>query len=314
MKSFMAALRSLVLPFGASTGPRIVLDGVNGRIQVFDNSGTQIGILDGVTGFKFSGNAETFLVRPDGNVFVTAVPDMGAYIQLATAAGFGGLVFFQPEDSTVAGVNFNPAAIYADTIEVPAVSSQPKLQIASPDVTGTPDLAQARIALVGQKSNSVTDDSSVDIDAGSLRLTGSTRFGRPNVIVGFSQSIPTGVVTQLVNASFTLIENTWNLYNNGLFVVDRDGDWEVGITGRYQAQNPVAGQRQVRMQVNGVDYYEQMEAPTTGGNSTLVTCGFTIRDKFFAGDIIGFQAFQTSGGNLTLGNGARALMELIDDT
>lgn len=36
MKSFIAALRSLVLPFGATSGRRILLDGVGGVISVFD--------------------------------------------------------------------------------------------------------------------------------------------------------------------------------------------------------------------------------------------------------------------------------------
>jgi len=34
MKSFIASLRNLVLPYGATTGNRIILDGVNGRISV----------------------------------------------------------------------------------------------------------------------------------------------------------------------------------------------------------------------------------------------------------------------------------------
>jgi hypothetical protein len=38
MKSFIAALRVLVLPFGATTGRRIVLDGVNGVIQFYDTN------------------------------------------------------------------------------------------------------------------------------------------------------------------------------------------------------------------------------------------------------------------------------------
>jgi hypothetical protein len=38
MKSFIAALRTLVLPFGATTGRRIVLDGINGVIQIYDSN------------------------------------------------------------------------------------------------------------------------------------------------------------------------------------------------------------------------------------------------------------------------------------
>lgn len=36
MRSFIASLRTLTLPYGVTTGQRIVLDGVNGLIKVFD--------------------------------------------------------------------------------------------------------------------------------------------------------------------------------------------------------------------------------------------------------------------------------------
>ena len=42
MKSFIAALRDLVLPYGATSGLRIVLDGVTGRISVFDASNDEV--------------------------------------------------------------------------------------------------------------------------------------------------------------------------------------------------------------------------------------------------------------------------------
>lgn len=35
MRSFLAALRSLILPYGATSGPRLVLDGVNGQITAY---------------------------------------------------------------------------------------------------------------------------------------------------------------------------------------------------------------------------------------------------------------------------------------
>lgn len=39
MKSFIAGLRTLTLPFGTKTGKRIVLDGINGVIQIYDAAG-----------------------------------------------------------------------------------------------------------------------------------------------------------------------------------------------------------------------------------------------------------------------------------
>jgi hypothetical protein len=46
MKSFIAALRTLVLPFGATTGRRIVLDGVNGRIQIYNAANALVMEID----------------------------------------------------------------------------------------------------------------------------------------------------------------------------------------------------------------------------------------------------------------------------
>jgi hypothetical protein len=176
MKSFIAALRSLVLPFGATSGPRIVLDGVNGRIEVYNAAGVLVGVLDGITGFQFTGSQQTFHVLADGNVYVRGIPETGGYVQLADAAGFGGLIFLQPEDSTVGGVVFLPAALYADSFEVPAVSSQPYLEIDSPCVDGAPDLARAQISLVGQRSNSVPDNSHIDLFADQVSINvGATR-------------------------------------------------------------------------------------------------------------------------------------------
>jgi hypothetical protein len=60
MRSFIAALRTLVLPFGATTGRRIVLDGINGLITIFDagnnerivigESGDSIELITGTVG------------------------------------------------------------------------------------------------------------------------------------------------------------------------------------------------------------------------------------------------------------------------
>jgi hypothetical protein len=46
MKSLIASLRSLTLPFGATSGPRIVLNGVLGRIEVYADDGTLLMTLD----------------------------------------------------------------------------------------------------------------------------------------------------------------------------------------------------------------------------------------------------------------------------
>lgn len=67
MRSFLAALRTLVLPYGATTGSRIVLDGVLGQILIYDASGALA--ADIIPGFGFevwdpSGNLRLRLSSP----------------------------------------------------------------------------------------------------------------------------------------------------------------------------------------------------------------------------------------------------------
>lgn len=46
MRSFLAALRTLHLPYGKKSGSRITLDGVNGTITVYNDSDDKIVVLD----------------------------------------------------------------------------------------------------------------------------------------------------------------------------------------------------------------------------------------------------------------------------
>jgi hypothetical protein len=46
VRSLIAALRTLVLPAGATTGGRIVLDGINGTIDIYDSAGDLMVTLD----------------------------------------------------------------------------------------------------------------------------------------------------------------------------------------------------------------------------------------------------------------------------
>lgn len=51
MRSLIAALRTLTLPWGRTSGKRLVLDGVNGRILVYNASDVETGRVDADTGF-----------------------------------------------------------------------------------------------------------------------------------------------------------------------------------------------------------------------------------------------------------------------
>jgi hypothetical protein len=73
MRSFIAALRTLVLPFGATTGRRIVLDGINGLITIFDagnnerivigESGDSIELITGTVGEATGGQLKAIGVN-----------------------------------------------------------------------------------------------------------------------------------------------------------------------------------------------------------------------------------------------------------
>lgn len=161
MKSFIAALRSLVLPYGAITGARIVLDGVNGRIVVYNAANVAFSQTDGIVGFKVTGAITSFQVTPNGNTFVRSVPDLGGYLAFSAIPGFGGVIQLEPENSTVPGLTFSPAQIYVDADESLAVNSRPFMQLTSPAVVGAPNLNTSSIVLRGQTNTSVTDDSQI---------------------------------------------------------------------------------------------------------------------------------------------------------
>lgn len=68
MRSFIAALRSLVLPYGTTSGQRIVLDGVNGRIDIYDVNNDLLLRLDpdGLKVFDGNANLRMWLAIPGG--------------------------------------------------------------------------------------------------------------------------------------------------------------------------------------------------------------------------------------------------------
>jgi hypothetical protein len=80
VKSTIASLRSLTLPFGATSGQRIELDGVNGEIRIYDVDGELLLTLEGEFGFQGYDTSENVRIR-------VSSPLGGAYsaIQMWTA-------------------------------------------------------------------------------------------------------------------------------------------------------------------------------------------------------------------------------------
>lgn len=86
MKSFIAALRNLVLPYGRTSGQRIVLDGDNGQIAVYDAS-DNLAVL-----IQSASPAGITVYGPDGSInladsVATWESDDGSVLAIGTGGG-----------------------------------------------------------------------------------------------------------------------------------------------------------------------------------------------------------------------------------
>ena len=82
MKSTIASLRELTLPFGATDGARIVLDGTTGKILLYDQNNTLIMVLNPDSGFPTQDTQNFRLYRDDGTLFLTMDSEPGAGLRL----------------------------------------------------------------------------------------------------------------------------------------------------------------------------------------------------------------------------------------
>lgn len=145
MKGSLAAiLKSLTLPFGATTGKRILLDGVNGAIAVYDQNSTLLLIIDG-TGQKLytaAGQQMMGLDRTGVNVFD---PASGATVRVYSGAGTG-----SSSVDLTPGTLPGPTAITSPGRVLAVGESSPiakvYLSITSPAIASLP---QGQITIVG---------------------------------------------------------------------------------------------------------------------------------------------------------------------
>jgi hypothetical protein len=169
MKSFIAALRSLVLPFGSTTGARIILDGVNGRIYVYNSTNDLIAILTPTT---YTSGVTTVVAG-----FYTGILDGLAsdqYIGL-DPVGSPSLDIKLPQAN---GIDFSPG--FVECINFGAPNYNPYLLLRSPlattQVHGTDD---AQIAAITRSTNGVSP-SSIDLRADQIQafaeINGGERY------------------------------------------------------------------------------------------------------------------------------------------
>jgi hypothetical protein len=94
MRSFFAALKSLVLPYGVTTGPRIVLDGINGVIEVYNSTGL-IGRID----------TDGLLIQQQGQIALSGPNNNGIY--LLNNSGQPSILFVGKDGTTSGTIAFD---------------------------------------------------------------------------------------------------------------------------------------------------------------------------------------------------------------
>jgi hypothetical protein len=158
VKSEAASFRRLVLPFGAVTGARIVLDGTAGVIDVFDAANNLVASID-ATGIKALGTAAS-----------------GSYVLMNNA---GAQAQFTLNPATQGGHTQVPATLEAFFFTPGGL--HPALEIDSPSIDGRP---ASTITLIGEDSLG-GNLRSIDFTADAL-----TKNNQPARVLTFSESYP----------------------------------------------------------------------------------------------------------------------------
>jgi hypothetical protein len=198
MRSAIAALRTLVLPFGAITGPRIVLNGTAGVIEVYDGTGALVAEIAPGDGFKVFGADDTF-----ARIFANS--SVNPKLQLAP---------------TEVGHVFGPGEIQADEV--------PQLTLISPTIDGG-DAARLRVrgATTGGDSARVRVDDDFEVIGsvlGTLKVN-ADGANDPDIRVG-GISLPRGtldLVQQTGNVTLSTTAGTYTTVLTGNAVDLLDG-------------------------------------------------------------------------------------------
>lgn len=201
MDSKFGALQFLVLPVQATSGKRIVLDGVNGRIQIFDaNNGlvvqmdpdTQFEILDPATGasiVEHSANPPAILFTPDPVFGVHAVDHGSIGADEQTVPDRARLLIDSP---TLDGASRSQITLEHATVDIPKMflSSTVANEGARLEVFGDIEASSAGTGrqgdiLVDQESQTLHSDVFDVTTAGDAKvtITHGANFTPRNVIV-----------------------------------------------------------------------------------------------------------------------------------
>lgn len=136
MKSALAALRTLVLPGGASSGPMIVIDGINGTVLVYDGNNELIGSLAAQSGVDPFGGLVGYTaglnINPgSADITDTAIhldPTVGAILFWPNPNNPGAGAFNIPGSMQVVNNSHNAAAPVLLSIRAPAVFGSARME------------------------------------------------------------------------------------------------------------------------------------------------------------------------------------------
>jgi hypothetical protein len=146
MKSTIASLRELTLPFGATSGGRIVLDGTNGTILMYDTNGDLFMLIEPTLGL----------------VFVD--PDLDTRLAIGAESGNYTVITFRDSNGD------NPARLYYGAI--PGSNNYRHVTLSSPEVGVTP-FFQRLLMTTPYPSGNLTDNPLFQVDTGFLNPSGA---------------------------------------------------------------------------------------------------------------------------------------------
>lgn len=121
---------------------------------------------------------------------------------------------------------------------------------------------------------------------------------RPRFNGGFSGTITNGVNTDLSPSTISIAGGI--TVSGANITVPVAGEYEIGVVIRYASQATASGMRVARFNVNAQDRGFFVVPVSSAVNATNVTASGVSRLILAANDVVKFQAYQSSGGNLGL--------------
>lgn len=289
-------------------------------------------VIDAIQSPNFVAGTSGWIIRQDGSVEFANATLRGAfeadganhaYVRIATTGGTGfGTAFLElrpPDLPLLATTVINPGSVFAESNQPSGVnSSYLDLQINGPAwrfASGAPDLRypgvfmrtnrwdgtdQPLFKITTGGAASVPSTFDIELD-GNVTING--KFSRPNCTLSIAENAANAAITTLTPTGAVL--DTYGMWD-GVFGIDipEDGLYDLGGDLQYAGQAISTGQRQLRIQVNGVDFMFWTQR-ADNLNNTAITIHGTVPARLFVNDKVTFQYFQSAGAVLAIGGNSR---------